>query len=450
MRKANRPLILSLIIVACFATPNLLQAQRGDHDRGENDHGDAQKAQLQIESFPSGAHVSIDGVDTRKVTPMHTEAWAGKHQVRIFVVGSGWNPDTRTIDVGPEYNYLYVTLLPTLATGPQGPAGPQGLPGPAGPVGPAGPRGATGPAGPAGPTGAAGPVGPMGPQGPAGPMGATGPAGPVGPTGATGATGPVGPIGPQGPAGPMGPQGPQGPAGGVVNTGDAYLLGRPDAANLPNSVANPTAFYGPDAQPAIPGTIDDEFNGSSLDTTRWSWFNQSTSTATLANSLLTLTVPAASWSSISGITQPAPAAPWTVVLKINALDLMPMAPYPLAGLVLTDQSGKIIFFGASFRNSSGTLALSVDNWTTDTAYSGWSCFAAHTLPSYFPWWLKVHDDGTNLTFSYSGTGSAYTQIVSVGRSAFLSGGPTMVGIGVGSNGANTPVNGVFDYFRQTQ
>jgi PEGA domain/Collagen triple helix repeat (20 copies) len=215
-------------------------------------HAD-EHGRLKVTSFPTGAHVSVDGADTGKFTPMSYSVRVGKHTVTVSM--PNWNSDTRTVDVTEGNNDLSVTLLPIMTAGPigpqgpAGPAGPQGVPGPAGPVGPAGPQGVTGPqgakgdtgatgpagpagvAGPAGPTGATGavgPVGPIGPQGPTGPQGpkgdtgATGPAGvagatgAVGPAGTAGATGPVGPAGPSGPTGPQGVVGPTGPTGGLI------------------------------------------------------------------------------------------------------------------------------------------------------------------------------------------------------------------------------------------
>lgn len=419
------------LLMILAGTSNGLRAQNAEsrtHGQRDELHRQAQGGgELKITSYPAGANVSVDGVDTRKVTPMSIELRSGKHQITIFVPNSGWAPDFLTVDIGPGNKELNVTLLPILTVGPAGPQGPQG------PAGPQGPQGLTGP---------------MGPAGPQGPKGADGAQGPVGATGAQGTQGPAGPIG------PAGPQGPSGPAGTITvpipPAQDFYVLGALDTANLPNSVSNPSMYYSPDVQPAIARFVSDEFNGMSLDTNRWSWFNQSTSTATLANSLLTLSVPAAAGTAMNGITQPTPPGPWTVVLKVNAMDLIPIRPYPFAALVLSDSTGKIIMFCVSFRDVNATLALSVDYWTNATNYSGISPFSATKLPSYFPWWLKVQDDGTNLNFFYSGTGSVYTQILSVSRTAFLPAGPTKVGIGVGSDGANTPVNAVFDYFRQTQ
>jgi hypothetical protein len=416
---------LSLTVFA--GMPSRLQAQHPEsHDQDRDRYPDRdQSAILVVSSDPSGAHVTIDGVDTRQLTPMGTELRLGMHQVTVSMPSSAWNSDTRTVEIIRGNNDLSVTLLPKVTVGPAGPQGPQG------------------PAGPAGPAGAQGPLGNTGSQGPAGP------AGPQGPLGNTG---------PQGPAGPVGPQGPAGPAGTISGVAapaqDLFLLGWPDTANLPNSVSNPTVFLSPDVQPAHPGTLDDEFNGTSLNSSRWTWFNQDTNTgnasATVANGLLTLSVPAATSISMSGITQPVPGTPWTVVLKVNGMDLMPMQPFPLCSLVLTDTSGKFIVFGVSFRDTKASLGLSVDYWTTVAAYSGTSPFGPGTLPSNFPWWLKVQDDGTNLTFSYSGTGSVFTPVATVPRTAFLSSGPTSVGLAVGSDGAGTTVNGAFDYFRQVQ
>src|SRR5712692_7989639 len=123
---------------------------------------------LKVTSFPSGANVSVDGMDTGKLTPMSISVSVGMHTVVVSIPNSGWNPDTRTVVVVSGNNDLSVTLLPNLATGPIGPPGPKGDPGPQGGTGPAGPAGPAGDAGPTGATGATGATGPAGPQGPPG------------------------------------------------------------------------------------------------------------------------------------------------------------------------------------------------------------------------------------------------------------------------------------------
>jgi hypothetical protein len=114
---------------------------------------------LKVTSFPSGAHVAVDGVDTGKTTPMKVSLSVGPHTVVVSIPNSGWNTDTRTVEIVSGYNDLSVTLLPALTAGPVGPPGPKGDPGPQGPAGPAGATGATGDPGTAGAPGAPGPQG---------------------------------------------------------------------------------------------------------------------------------------------------------------------------------------------------------------------------------------------------------------------------------------------------
>jgi len=132
----------------------------------------AQNGALKVTSFPSGASVKIDGVDTGKTTPMSTSLSIGDHTVVVWIPNSGWNPDTRPVTIVSGNNDLSVTLLPMLTVGPPGPQGPKGDkgdPGPAGLQGAKGDPGAIGPMGLTGPTGQAGPAGPPGPPAPAAP-----------------------------------------------------------------------------------------------------------------------------------------------------------------------------------------------------------------------------------------------------------------------------------------
>src|SRR5438105_6102773 len=124
MRKLNRIFAMTYVLVCLviFAGSSTLHAQAKFENHGQG-------SQLNVTSFPTGAHVSVDGVDTRQRTPAHLGLRPGKHQVRVFVPESGWNADNRTLNVTPGNNDVDVTLLPTVAVGPAGPAGPQGLAG---------------------------------------------------------------------------------------------------------------------------------------------------------------------------------------------------------------------------------------------------------------------------------------------------------------------------------
>ena len=200
---------------------------------------------LVITSFPDGANVSIDGVDTGKVTPMELHSIkVGMHTICVSSPSAGWQSDTRTIQVldvdgggRVRDTHLSFTLMPALTSGPPGP---QGIPGPAGPAGAIGPQGfpglsITGPAGTPGlpgPQGVPGIPGANGPQGIPGIPGVQGPAGQQGAAGANGAQGLPGFPGPSGAGGPTGPTGAQGPAGpassgykGTWSESGSYAIG---------------------------------------------------------------------------------------------------------------------------------------------------------------------------------------------------------------------------------
>lgn len=182
-----------------------------------------------VTSFPDGANVLIDSVDTGKVTPMQISLSAGAHTVTVQLDKSaGWNVDTRTVVIVAGDNYHNVTLLPTLTTGP---AGPQGPPGAASTVpGPLGPQGIPG----LSITGPAGTPGIQGPKGDKGDPGPTGTQGLPGVTGAAGAPGNQGLQGIPGPPGPTGGNGAPGPAGtpaspiysGIWIPGATYSVGQ--------------------------------------------------------------------------------------------------------------------------------------------------------------------------------------------------------------------------------
>lgn len=149
----------------------------------------AQSGALKVTSFPSGAQVWVDGGSTGKVTPMSISLFVGSHTVTVQIPASGWNPETRTVNVVPGTTELSVVLLPAASAGPPGPPG---IPGPPGPKGDTGPQGIQGIQGPQGDPGAQGLPGLPGLQGEPGPKGDTGPQGIQGIQGPQGDPGPKG------------------------------------------------------------------------------------------------------------------------------------------------------------------------------------------------------------------------------------------------------------------
>src|SRR5581483_11235478 len=121
------------------------------------------------------------------------------------------------------------------------------------------------------------------------------------------------------------------------------------------------------------------------------------------------------------------------------------------GIILVDGSGRAITCDLSVRAGTPTFAFGIDYWNNGNSQFGSPTGPVDVMPIVnFPLWLKVQDDGTNITFSFSRTGALYFPVGSVSRKAWLSSGATGVGLMVGSNGANAVVNGTYEYFRQTQ
>ena len=74
MRKPTRTwtIAFAVVFITVFAVSLSLHAQ-GPDSRGHEQTLTARPGELKVTSFPSGAHVSIDGAETSKVTPMRTD-----------------------------------------------------------------------------------------------------------------------------------------------------------------------------------------------------------------------------------------------------------------------------------------------------------------------------------------------------------------------------------------
>ena len=72
---------------------------------------------LKITSFPSGAKVAVDGVDTENSTPMSIPLLEGVHTVTVHIPGSGWSVENSDVTIVSGDNYLSVNLAPMFASG---------------------------------------------------------------------------------------------------------------------------------------------------------------------------------------------------------------------------------------------------------------------------------------------------------------------------------------------
>lgn len=240
-------------------------------------------------------------------------------------------------------------------------------------------------------------------------------------------------------------------SGGGAPTTDLYVLGTADLSNLPNAVANPYAFFGPDAAPSSPGSLDDEFNGSALDLTRWTEVGfTGSAAAAVSKSLLSFTADG-STTNASAIVQTSPTPTWQVITKMTAAS--PYAggsDFRRAGFAVfatgTVASVKAAFFSFYWSNR-GTLEFAQDNYTDITSYSSTPNSQSLTLGTIGPTvWISLENDGTNLTFAYSVDGVNYITLWTYGVSTFTG---TIGYVGLQVSGSVGTTIFSFDYFRQT-
>jgi hypothetical protein len=232
-----------------------------------------------------------------------------------------------------------------------------------------------------------------------------------------------------------------GGGGGGGDLTAKYIIGAADAL-LANARVWPGLFNSPDAPPASPGSLDDEFDAGSLDTGRWTWQNQGGASAVVAKSYLALICPGTAGEQVRAITQTAPAPTWEVTAKVS--NISRRFDYSQCGLVLMDAAGKLIGFGY-LRATTEQLGLS--KWNSVTSFSGAYLDEAFSWPPYI--YLRVKDDNVNLTFSFSYDGVRFEQWYQVSRTNFFASGPTKVGLFGEPANASIGNSLSSDWFRRT-
>ena len=212
---------------------------------------------------------------------------------------------------------------------------------------------------------------------------------------------------------------------------------------VPGGVSSvPTAIsMGPDWPPASANAMDDEFTAGSLGGA-WTWVNQGSATATLSKSILALECPTSASTAWHYIYQAAPSTPWEVQAKCAFLAGFP-TNFWSAGLVLSDSSGKIIHFGPSVN-----INVKVQYYNSPTSFNSSPSGSLPDSSNNALLYLRVKDDGMNLTFWFSMAGSGWHQFAQLSRTAFLASGPTRVGLGVDSENSEIVLLEC-DWFRRT-
>jgi len=268
--------------------------------------------------------------------------------------------------------------------------------------------------------------------------------GPMGPAGPRGFDGPAGPTGATGPAGPTGATGPTGPAGAGVPVGGTpgQLLAKVSATDYDDEWIDPPVslpaggttgqslvklsntdldvgwqtvsggsggggtwtFFDPDLDPASPSTLDDEFNGSSLDA-KWTGVNWTSSsplhTYQVVAGKLYSKMATGGGSTFRAILQAIPAGDFAIVTKAYCGHV---GNYSANGLILstTNTAGTGSQYVWQNFSGYGFMGRAVTNFNTDGSL-------VNSGPNLDNYYLRIRRSGTTYYFAWSTDGVLWTE-----------------------------------------
>lgn len=233
------------------------------------------------------------------------------------------------------------------------------------------------------------------------------------------------------------------PSAGQVLTYDTGTSKWKNAASLGGPFVVASA---PDAPPASPTSLDDEFNGSLLDP-KWTLTTGGTSpvSPTEANGRLQFASGVHTGCSVYIKQAATLTTPYEFTAKLH-YDEINATGNPSAMIWVGDGTKKVTF---NYGFISSAWKYEVDQvtgfaFTSNAASlsSPWGSTAgAQNVPVQY---LRLRDDGTNIILSASLDGFVFTQIASVGRLAWLGSTANECGLAVWNNGGCS-----FDWFRRT-
>lgn len=225
--------------------------------------------------------------------------------------------------------------------------------------------------------------------------------------------------------------------------------------------------YTPNSTPNPLNVADDEFDSvnfpeSALDTagTRfanaepWSWQNQSTATAVIAQGSVILTAPASASDNFRLLTQSAPVGAWKYRAKFSSLGGASSGFNNFGLALLNGGNDRMFFFGPTF---SGSWGIEGSYWSDLQTYGGFAlgisdtCYFDIVLGTKvinFPHFLEIESDATTLFFRYSVSGANGT-FMSIGSEPIADHVQAVTDIGIALNAATNAVGFLScDWFRR--
>jgi hypothetical protein len=170
--------------------------------------------------------------------------------------------------------------------------------------------------------------------------------------------------------------------------------------------------YHPDAYPASPNAMDDEFDGGSVNTGLWTAVNTSGAMVFTQSRGRLIATPTSDTGAFRGYYQALPGSgAWQFRSKIY-FDPTSSSDVNVAGIMFYESSsGKtdVLYFG---RVNSGTYSVKLDYWTGSGTSFGGNFYAStiSTSPITQFYMLIGFDGSTNYTIQVSGSGVSYYTI----------------------------------------
>lgn len=169
----------------------------------------------------------------------------------------------------------------------------------------------------------------------------------------------------------------------------------------------------------------------------FTWDNQETATADDVNGTILMTIPAAAAADARILYLAAPATPWVATGAFSFFHVMTTnAAGQMRGGLWIGESGTGEYITISaLRNKdyvgqnivvqrfNSTVSFNSEQYNTGGSPPG------NTFPFPSLVWLQIEDNGTNLIYRVSPDGVNWTVILTESRTAFMAGGPDVIGFG---------------------
>lgn len=178
------------------------------------------------------------------------------------------------------------------------------------------------------------------------------------------------------------------------------------------------------------------------------WNNQGSATAIDVNGTIWMNGLRAASNDGHGLLTSAPGTPWTFTFGFRqfiANSSSALDGFSQSGILLKNSGNpRVILYGVFSRQGTptgaggGNLKTSVENMNSATSFNSTAVAATGILHRYDDiTWHRVTDNGTNLLFDVSRDGVNWTQLASLGRTAWLTSGPNQVGFYIDPSGTES-------------